>query len=217
MRFRQTCLLNLRFELERVREIAAGKQMREPIDDARRKIERFTHLARRAAPAIGDHVCGHGRAVFSVPAINFLDHRFATVAAGKIEIDIGPAFAALVEETFENQMIFHRIHRRDPQAITNRAIGGAATALDHDVVFATEIDDVPHDQEISRETELDYQREFFLDLAFHLRADRRVTLLRAEPDNGAQKRIHRVTGRHRIRWKFVTEILQRKRELLAQA
>ena len=152
--FRQTGLLDLRFEIERVRKIAAGKKMREPIDDARRKIERLADLARRAASAIGDHVRGHGCAVFAVTAINFLDHRFPPIAAGQIEIDIRPAFAALIEKTFEDEMIFHRIDRRDPEAITNRAVSSAAASLDHDVVFAAEIDDVPNDQKITGKPEL---------------------------------------------------------------
>ena len=92
--------------------------------------------------------------MFSVTPINFLDHCFPPIAAGKIKIDVRPAFAALVQESFEDEMIFHRIDRRDPEAITNRAVGGAAAALDHDVVFAAEIDDVPDDQKIAGETEL---------------------------------------------------------------
>src|SRR5206468_11304094 len=51
----------------------------------------------------------------------------------------------------------------------------------------------------------------------HLRADRGVTLLRAEPDDRAQKRIHRVTSRHGIFGKFIAEILQRKCEPLGQS
>ena len=96
MVFGQTSLLDLRFELERVREIATRKKMGKTIDGARRKIERFANLASRAAAAITDHIRGHRRAMFAVAAINFLDHCFATIAAGKIQIDIRPAFAALV-------------------------------------------------------------------------------------------------------------------------
>src|SRR5207249_5070958 len=106
-----------------------------------RKIQRLPNLARGAAPAIADHVRCHRRAVLSVATINFLDHRFAAVAAGEIKIDVRPAFAALVQEPFEDEMIFYRIDRSDSQAITNRAVGGAAAALDHDGVFATKIDD----------------------------------------------------------------------------
>ena len=170
-----------------MRKIAAGKQVREPIDDAWRKIQRLANLAGGAASAIRDHVRGHGCAMFAVAPVNLLDYSFPAIATGKIEINIRPAFAALIEKPFEHEMIFHRINRRDPEAITDGAIGGAAAALNHDVVFPTEIDDVPNDQEIAGEPEFHYQRKFFLDLTLHFRTNRRVTLLRTEPDNGAQK------------------------------
>src|SRR5436853_877094 len=114
--------------------------MREAIENARRKIERFADLARGTAPAITDHVRSHGRAMFSVAPINFLNDRFTAVAAWKIEIDIGPAFAAFVQEPFKHQIVAHRIDRCDAEAITNRAVGRAPPSLDHDVVLATEID-----------------------------------------------------------------------------
>src|SRR5206468_5623152 len=113
--------------------------------------QRFADLARGAASAIRDHVCRHRCAMFAVTAINFLDHCFAPIAAGKIKINIRPAFPALVQESFEYEMIFYWVDRRDPEAITNRAIGGAAAALNHDVVFTAEINDVPYDQEVAGE------------------------------------------------------------------
>src|SRR5262249_36573061 len=126
----------------------------------------------------------------------------------KIEIDVGPAFAAFVEETLEDEIVAHRIDRRDPETIANRAVRRASPALDHDVVLATEIHDVPDDQKISGEPKLDDEREFFLDLTAHFRADCRVTLLRAKPDNRPQKRIHVVPRRHRIFRKFIAKIFQ---------
>ena len=149
MRFRQTGLLDLRLQIERVRKIAVREEMRKAIENARRKIQRFADFARGAAAAIGNHVRGHGRAMFAVTPINFLDDALAPIAARQIEIDVGPAFAAFVQKTFENEMIAHRIDRRDAEAITNRAVRRAAAALHHDVVFAAEIDDVPNDQKIS--------------------------------------------------------------------
>src|SRR5436309_15693779 len=113
MRFWQTSLLDLRLEIEGMREITVREEMRKAIENARRKIQRFANLACGAAPAITDHVSGHGRAVFTVTPVNFLDDRFAAVAARKIEIDIGPAFAAFVEEPLETQIVTDRIDRRD--------------------------------------------------------------------------------------------------------
>src|SRR6476620_6143780 len=133
MMFRQTGSFDLRFQFHRVREIAAGKQVREPIDNARRKIERLADFTRGAPPSIRDHVRSHGCAMFAVTPINFLDHCFPPIPAGKIKINIRPTFAALVEESFEYEMIFHRVDRGDSEAITNGAIGGAAAALDHNV------------------------------------------------------------------------------------
>ena len=126
-----------------MREIAVREEMRKAIENARRKIQRFANLARGATAAITDHVRSHGCTVFPVASVNFLDHRFATIAAGKIEIDIGPAFPVFVQEPFENQIIAHRINRRNAETITNRAIGGATATLHHDVVLAAKIDDVP--------------------------------------------------------------------------
>ena len=60
-------------EIERVREIAVREKMRKAIQNIRRKIQRLADLARGAAAAISDDVRGHGRAVFAVTPVNFLD------------------------------------------------------------------------------------------------------------------------------------------------
>src|SRR6266446_1279478 len=114
-------------------------------------------------------------------------------------------------------MTAHRINRRDTETITNSAVGGAAAALHHDVMLTAKIHDVPDDQKISCEPELGNEREFFFELSFYRCADRRITLLRAKPDDRAQKRIHRVTGRHWKLGEFIAKILQRKGEPRSQA
>src|SRR5439155_26233722 len=108
-------------------------------------------------------------------------------------------------------MTAHRVHRRDAETITNSAIGGTAPALDHDVVFTTEIDDVPDNQKIAREPEVADEREFFFELPFYLGTNRRIALLRPEPDGRPQERTHVMTRRNRKRWKFVTDVFERKR------
>src|SRR5690348_13268062 len=102
--------------------------MRKAIENARGKIQRFADLARGAASAVADYVRSHGRSMFPVAPINFLNHSFPPIAAGKIEIDIRPAFAALVQEPFENQIVANGIDGSDPQAVTNRAVRRAAAA-----------------------------------------------------------------------------------------
>ena len=119
--------------------------------------------------------------MLAVTAIDFLNHAFPPIATGKIEIDIGPAFAPFTEESLENQVIAYGINRCDAEAITNRAVGRAAAALHHNVMLATEIDDVPNDQEISGESELLNKRQFLLQLTLHRATDRGISLLRAKP------------------------------------
>src|SRR6266566_6590768 len=114
-------------------------------------------------------------------------------------------------------MSAHGIDRRDPETITDRAVRSATAALHHDVVLAAKVHNVPDDQKIAGKSQLRNEREFLLKLPFHLGADRRITLLRAKPDNGAQKRIHRVTGRYGELGKFIAKIFERKRESLSQA
>ena len=125
--------------------------------------------------------------MFAITPINFLDDALATIAAGKIEIDIGPPFAVLIEKPFENQIVTDGIDRRDAETITNGTVRGAAPPLHHDVVLAAEINNVPDNQKISGKTKFLDQVQFFFELAFHSTADRGITLLRAKPNNRAQK------------------------------
>src|SRR5437870_12702863 len=105
-------------------------------------------------------------------------------------------------------MIAHWINRCNAEAITNRAVRSAAATLHHDVVLAAEINDVPNDQKISGKPELLNQVQLFLELTFHAAAHRGIALLRAKPGDRAQKRIHRVTIRHRKGWKLVADIFE---------
>src|SRR5439155_3598343 len=138
---------------ERVRVIAVGEQIGKSVDDVIRDVERFANFARGAASAVGDDVGGHGRAMFAVAAINFLDSAFAAIAAGQIDIDVGPAFAAFAEKAFEEQLATNRIDRGNAEAETNGAIGSAAAALGQDVIVAAEFHDVCHDQEVAGKSE----------------------------------------------------------------
>src|SRR5204862_3714916 len=109
------------------------------------------------------------------------------------KINVRPAFASLIQEPLEDEMIRNRINRCDAKAKTNRAVRRTAATLHHNVVLTAEIDDVPHDQEITGKAEPCDERELLLELSLHLVCDRFVTLLRAEEHHPAQERIHAVT------------------------
>src|SRR5947208_8643807 len=57
------------------------------------KSQRLAHFAVGHAIAIGDDVGGHGGAAFAVSLVDVLNDFFALVAAGEIEIDVGPLAA----------------------------------------------------------------------------------------------------------------------------
>src|SRR5204862_7007111 len=97
MILRQASLLDLRFELQCMGKIATGKKMGKTVDDARRKIGRFSDFPRCAASAVTHHVRGHRGAVFAVAPINFLDHCFASLADAEIDQDIGPSYTTFVQ------------------------------------------------------------------------------------------------------------------------
>ena len=124
--------------------------------------------------------------------------------------------SALVQETFEDEMIADRIHRSDAETKTDRAVRGAAASLHHDVVFAAEINDVPDDQKIAGESELLDEGQLLVEFCFDRAADCGVALLCSEKGDGAEERIHRMAFRDRVIGKIVTEIFEGKLESLGE-
>src|SRR3989442_991386 len=75
--------------------------------------------------------------------VHVLDDALAAIAAGEIEIDVGPFAPLLRQEPLEQQIHAHRIDRRDAQAVADGAVGRRPAALHKDVVLAAVVDDVP--------------------------------------------------------------------------
>ncbi len=126
--------------------------------------ERLADLARGGLAAIGDDVGGHGRAEFAVALVDVLDGLLALVAGGQIEVDVGPFVAVFVEEALEEQVHADGVDGGDFERVADDGVGGAAAALDEDVVALAELDDVPHDEEVAGEAELFDERELVLGL-----------------------------------------------------
>lgn len=106
-----------------------------------------------------------------VAAVDFLDDALAPVAAGEIEIDVGPAFAALAEESLEEKSAADGIAGGDAEAVANGAVGRAAAALDEDAGLAGEIDDAPDDEEVALEAEFVDDVEFVIELLADFRRE----------------------------------------------
>ena len=102
-------------------------------------------LDRRESDDLGD-------VVGAVPLGGVTDH-LAPPAFVEVHVDVGHLLAAGIEEALEQQVVADRVEVDDPQAVGDEASGRRAPARpDPDAVGAGVADQVPHDEEIRRET-----------------------------------------------------------------
>src|ERR1700722_19843303 len=81
-------------------------------------------FASRRPSAISNHIGSHGRAQFSVTFIDILNGALTLVAAGQVEIDIGPFSTFFRKKTLEEQIHTDRVNGCNTQGIADCAIGG---------------------------------------------------------------------------------------------
>ncbi len=192
-----------------IAELVDLVELGEPIHLLGRETERLADFAHRAPCAIGDHVRGHRGAAFAVTAIDVLNRFLAIVAAGQIEIDIGPFAALLGKETLEQEFHFHRVHGGYPERVADRAVGRGAASLHHDPVIAAELDDVPNDQEVAGEFEPLDNSKFMFDLAPHAIVNRAApSFARAGVSENSKEAVGRLTGWQRIVGEAITHVAE---------
>ena len=129
------------------------------------KVERFTNFARRRAATIGDDVCGHRGAEFSVALVNILNRALALVAARQVEINVRPLAPFLGKKPFKQQIHPDRIDGSDTEAVADGAVCRRAAPLNENSLGLTKLNNVPNDQEVAFELEFFDQPEFMVDLA----------------------------------------------------
>ena len=115
--------------------------------------ESLAHFARGHAVAIGDDVGGHGGAALAVSLVDVLDDFFALVAAGQVEIDVGPLAAFFGKKTLEEKFHADGVDGGDAERVADGAVGGGSASLHENVLLAAEADQVPDDEEVSGEFE----------------------------------------------------------------
>src|ERR1700680_236391 len=124
------------------------------VQGLRIKTQSLAHFARSHAAAISDDVGGHGSAALAIAFIQILNHAFALVATGEIEINVGPFAAFLGKKPLEEQLHADRIDRRDAKRIADRTVGSGSSSLRQNVLFAAEADQIPDNEEVAGEVEL---------------------------------------------------------------
>ena len=201
--------------LLRVFGIVIAPHRREARDFVERgdvEAEDLAGFARGESSAIGDHVRGHRRAVLAVALVDVLDDALALVAAGKIDIDVGPFAALFGEKAFEEQIHADRIDGGDAERITDGAVGGGAAALAEDALLFGEAHEVPDDQEIAAEPQLVDELQFAFDLLARAVVIRLIAAARAFVGQLPEKRGNGLARRQRIVGKLIAEIGQREAE-----
>ena len=109
-----------------------------------------------------------------VPAValgRVADH-LASAPLVEVHVDVGHLPAAGVEEALEEQVVVDGIQIDDPQAVGDTAAGGRTPAgPDADAGGPGVADEVPHDEEVGRETHLGDDTELVVEPLDHRRRD----------------------------------------------
>jgi hypothetical protein len=167
------------------------------------------HFASRsvcAAGTIGDDVGGHGRAARAVALVDVLDHTLAALTARQVEIDVGPFAALFGEKPLEEQVHADGVDGGDAERVADGAVCRRAASLDEDALVSAELDDLPDDQEVSRQAELLDDGQFVLELGSHAGRNRSVTPSCALEREAAQASVRGLVRGQRKVGKAVSEI-----------
>ncbi len=116
--------------------------------------------------------------MFAVTLINILDGTLALVAAGQVNINVGPLATFFRKEALKQQLHAHGIHGGDAKAIADSTVGGRAASLRQNPLAAAELRDIPHHQKVAGESQLFNHTQFVLNLATGLFVERPIALPR---------------------------------------
>ena len=130
-----------------------GDGLAESVGDRQFQLLHTRHILYRVFRchgAIGDDV---RHLVVTILVLHPFEHTSATIVI-KVGVDIRERDTVWVKETFEQQVIFHRVDLRDAQTVGHHRAGGRATsrAYHHAQLVPCRVDKVLHDKEVAWET-----------------------------------------------------------------
>ena len=102
--------------------------------------------------------------MLAVALVDILDHALALIAAGKIDIDVGPFAAFFGKKAFEEEIHADRVDRGDSERVTDGAVSRGATALAENPLLFCEANQIPDDQKVAAEPKLLDELEFAFNL-----------------------------------------------------
>ena len=128
-----------------VGRVPGVERLGQRVDPLGREAERLGHLAHCGARPVRDDRADHGGVIGAVAGVEVLDHLLAPVHV-EVDIDIGQR-ARLVDETLEEELVLDRVDLGDAQAVGHDRVAGAPPPLADDPALASELHQVPHDEE----------------------------------------------------------------------
>src|SRR6202043_31198 len=93
------------------------------------------------------------------------NHFFAFVAAGQVEIDVGPLAAFFGKKALEEKFHADGIDCCDAERVADGAVGGGSASLHENILLTAVANQVPDDEEVAGEFEFLDESQFLLNLA----------------------------------------------------
>ncbi len=125
--------------------------------------EGLGHVPHRRAGPVGDDVGDLGGVVAAVALVDVLDDLFAAPRLD-VDVDVRGPVALGGEEPLEEEPELHGVGLGDAEGEAHRRVGRRPPPLAVDVLLATELHDVPDDEEVAGEVELGDHLELMVDL-----------------------------------------------------
>ena len=188
------------------------RKARDLVERRHVEAQHLAGFARGEFSAIGDDVRRHRGAVLAVALVDVLDDALALIAAGKIDVDVGPFAALFGEKAFEEQIHADRVDRGDAERVADGAVGRGATALAENSLLFREANQIPDDQEVAAEPQLVDELEFAFDLMPRAVVIRLIAAARAFIGQLPEKRGDGLARGQRIVRKLIAEIGKREAE-----
>ncbi len=124
--------------------------------------ERTRNITHRRAGTIRDDVGHLGRMFATVTCVHVLNDLFASSTLN-VDVDVRRTIAFRREKAFKQQPQRHGVGLGDAKCVTHCAVCCTAPALAQNRMATTELDDVPHHQEVTGKAECLYDLQLMID------------------------------------------------------
>ena len=132
-----------------------------------RKPQHPRRITHRTPSTPRDLFAHHRRVLTPIPLVHVLQHTLP-IAMRKINVNIRRFCPFLTQKSFEQQLHANRIHRRNAETKADRRVGGGPASLTKNSLPTREPDNIPDNQEETRQPEFRDHLQFMRELRIML-------------------------------------------------